>query len=68
MGKVDYLEELHNEGEDPCVTCGSDVWEMNWNTGLYSCGDCGAPLYDKPAKEKKVRLVPKMKYDERDDR
>ena len=66
MGRVDYLEELRNEGEGPCVTCGRDLWEMDWNTGMYNCSHCGEEMYDKPVKEKRVRLVHKMKDDRED--
>ena len=61
MKRQDYLEELTNEGGDPCVKCGSDAWEMNWDDGWYYCSTCGEKLYDEPMKEKKVRLYHKMK-------
>ena len=66
MGRVNYLEELTNEGGDPCVKCGSDAWEMNWEDGMYYCSHCGEQLYDKPMKEKRVRLYHKMKDDRED--
>lgn len=67
MGRIDYREELLNEGEGACEACGSDRWVFDEERGGLSCEACGRELYDKPVKEKKVRLVMKMKYGGGDD-
>ena len=49
----------------PCLKCGGKEFNMDWDTGLYICGNCDATLeseYEKKSK-KTVKRFRNLKDD-----
>ena len=57
MPKVTYNDWIEEDPFHPCRKCGSEDFEMDLETGLYKCIDCGsileAPKLTKPRKANK---------------
>ena len=66
MPKVTYNDWIEDDPFHPCLKCGSEDFEMDLETGLYKCRDCGSileapkPQNPKTPKPLKFRLIKKI--------
>ncbi len=60
MPKVNYDDWIEDDPFHPCLKCGSEDFEMNFETNLYTCRDCGMVLL--APKQSKTRKSPKKPF------
>lgn len=65
MSKIKY-DEYDDEMNPfhPCLNCGWEEFNMNWDTGLYICGKCEEPVGQTKKLEKKKKQIKRFKEDE----
>jgi DNA-directed RNA polymerase subunit RPC12/RpoP len=59
MPKVTYDDWIEDDPFHPCLKCGSEDFEMDLETSLYKCRDCGSILKaPTPSKTRKAVKKP----------
>lgn len=68
MSKIEY-DEFDDEMNPfhPCLNCGCEDFSMDWDTGYYTCDNCGLPLEVGDKKENKKKSLKKFRNLKDDD-
>ena len=59
MPKINYDDWIEDDPFHPCLKCGSEEFEIDYETDLYTCQTCGETLLaPKKAKTRKTIKKP----------